>query len=144
MCLFCDFVSEKEKNHLNGFPFIKIQETDNIVVFLGAPEGIIETKISDILIIPKQHFEFIEDIPKEILYNLIDKTTELAKILRKKYSSCKIFINNGYNSYQYIPHVHFHLAPRNNQKEHVFQELSLEKFKEISSQIRELLTFKNP
>lgn len=142
MCLFCDFITGKINNHLNGFPFLKILETSKILVFLGIPENCAESKKSDILIIPKQHFEFIEDMPKEILSDLINEVSNMAEILREKYGSCKIFLNNGSSAGQYIPHVHFHLAPINDKKEHVFQKLNLEEFKAISFQIKELLSFK--
>lgn len=142
MCLFCDFISEKTKNHMNGYPFIKIQETEDILVFLGSPEIHANSKNSDILVIPKKHFEFIEETPEKIQNELSKKSSEIAGILRKKYGSCKILINNGEFAGQYIPHVHFHIIPINNKKEHAFKDLSLEKFKKISSEITQSLTLK--
>lgn len=144
MCLFCNFISEKEKNHMNGFPFIKIQETENILVFLGAPEKHAASTESDILVIPKQHFEFIEEVPKQIQEELINKSSEIARILREKYGSSKILLNNGTFADQYIPHVHFHIIPIDKEKNHALKNLSLEDYKEISTMFEELLNFKNP
>jgi diadenosine tetraphosphate (Ap4A) HIT family hydrolase len=143
MCLFCDFILEKEKNHMNGFPFIKIQETDDILVFLAAPEKCAASTESDILVIPKQHFEFIEDVPKPIQDELIQKSSEIAGILRKKDGSSKILLNNGSFANQYIPHVHFHIIPINKEKQHALTNLSLEEHNNISTLFKELLTFKN-
>ena len=134
-CIFCDFVSGKRKNHLNRYPLIKILETKNVFIFLGSPEKGVRLNQSDLLIIPKKHYELLEQVPKKILNELMSEVVYTTKILGKKYGSCHVLLNNGKDADQYVPHVHFHIIPKSKDKKIIWKNLSLKQFKKISANL---------
>jgi len=134
-CLFCDFLKIK-KNHLNNFPFLPIFETEESISFLSIPT---EKQPSHIIVIPKNHYEFIEGLPKHTLYDLILHVTLASKIVKKFYGACRIQLNNGLGAEQYIPHVHFHVFSMKNKKEvplPSLKEFNLENFKKTTEMLK--------
>ena len=135
-CLFCEFISKKRKFHessLKGkYPLIPVYENKSVFAFLSHPDNNHETHL---LIIPKNHYKFIEDIPKKELCELISIAAKISRIIRKKYSGCKIIQNNGVDAGQYEDHVHFHLVPMKKNKV-VWLNLSIAKFKSLSGTIK--------
>ncbi|MBU0957967.1 MAG: HIT family protein [Nanoarchaeota archaeon] len=138
-CIFCDFISNHKNshdNHIKGpkekYPVVPIFQDSFVYSFLSIPDNNNETHL---LVVPKKHYEFIEDMPKELLIKLISKVADFAGKLRKKYSSCHILLNNGKNADQYIPHVHFHLIPKDNNKKLPWTNLSVEEFIKISNKL---------
>jgi len=134
-CLFCDFLKTK-KNHINNFPFLLIFETQESVSFLSIPT---EKQPSHVLVIPKNHYEFIEDLPKHTLYDLISHVTLASKIVKKFSSACRIQLNNGIEAEQYIPHVHFHILSMKDKKEVPLpnlKEFNLENFKKTTEMLK--------
>ena len=109
-CLFCDFVSRKRKQHVDGLPFIPVNKTKHTLSFLSIDFPVREN--AHLLIIPKNHFAYIEDIPKPVLNDLISHTALAAKIIKKSYGGCNVWVNNGKSAGQYIPHIHVHLISR--------------------------------
>ena len=119
-CLFCDLLNGK--NHNGNFPFLPIYETHETVSFLSVPcHG--DLQPGHILIIPKKHYEFLEDIPKKILDELIEHCSLACKVLKKDFKACRIQLNNGAEAGQYIPHVHFHIFPFENKRHKKFPSL---------------------
>lgn len=119
-CLFCEFISGKRKFHTNGFPFMPIVDTKNTLTFLS-----IDFPANDdghILVIPKKHYTYVEDIPEKIQHELIEQVGKAAKVLRKTNDGCNILLNNGRAAGQVVHHVHFHLVPRH-KRDHVKIEL---------------------
>lgn len=146
VCLFCDFVSGNKKSNMNGFPFIAIHHTKHTLSFLST--DFLSNEEGHILIIPKKHFEYIEEVPKLILNDLINHVSLASKITKKKHSGCNILVNNGKSAGQYIPHVHFHIIPRDEGdkiKIEVWKKgtISGEKFKKISHQLKKEFLKKN-
>jgi len=70
------------------------------------------TEDGHLLVIPKKHFTYIEDLPKNILHELADHAALISKVLRKTHQGCNILINDGASAGQHIMHVHFHVIPR--------------------------------
>ena len=118
------------------YPLISIFETDKIYSFLNPPDNHGETHL---LIIPKKHYEFLEQIPRELLNELILNVTIIVGAIRKKHGACHILLNNGKGANQYIPHVHFHIIPKDKNKNIIWKNLSLKQFKEISNELRKEL-----
>jgi len=119
---------------------ITIFEDENLFCFLGNP---IYNKDSDLLIIPKKHYEFIEELPKRLLLKINKKVVSIAGILRKKYSAVKILLNNGKNADQYIPHVHYHLIPKDKSRKNPWNNLSIKRFKQIFNELKKELNQKS-
>jgi len=134
-CIFCDFISGKSKNHQwkKQYPLIPILETKKIYSFLSVPDNNKETHL---LIIPKKHYEFLDQIPKELLNELMLKITHATKILKKKYGACHVLLNNGEGADQYIPHVHFHIIPKDKNKKIIWKNLNPKEFKEVSIELK--------
>ncbi len=146
-CLFCDFVSGKRKTHITEwnflkkeYPFITIHETKSVLCFLSHPNLLGN---SEILVIPKKHIEFIEDAPAKLLSELIKVSSKIAGVLRKKYSGSNILLNNGKNAQQYVPHVHFHIIPKNKHKKNPWKRLNRKQFEKLSLGLRKELNSNN-
>ena len=100
-CIFCK-IAKKE------IPAKIVTETENSIAFLDA----FPLSRGHTLIIPKHHYERVQDI-------IIDDNTDLFETLHKVIAkvdkitgSTLLAIHNGKESGQEIPHVHVHLIPR--------------------------------
>jgi len=137
-CIFCEPISGKRKKHINSIPFKKLHETKYSLTFLSIDFP--ATENGHTIVIPKKHFNLIEDVPNYILLDLIRETKLVSKVLRQTNERTNILINNGKSAGQKIPHVHFYIIPRNkNDKidlEHFKRKiLSTEQFSELSSEL---------
>lgn len=140
-CIFCKFISGEQDKHDNierpyneEYPFISLFENEKIFCFLSSPNNIGE---SDINIIPIKHYEFVEDVPKEIISEMFYFSTQIAGILKSKFSASNILLNNGNNAEQWIPHVHIHVIPKNEEKENPWRNLSVDDFVKASNELKE-------
>jgi|TARA_B110000014_G_C19808771_1_gene419910 histidine triad (HIT) family protein len=100
-CIFCKIVKKE-------IPAKIVTETENSIAFLD----VFPLSRGHTLIIPKHHYEKVQDIT-------VDDNTDLFETLRKVVSkvdkitgSTLLAIHNGKESGQEIPHVHVHLIPR--------------------------------
>jgi histidine triad (HIT) family protein len=109
-CKFCELLEGKKTKHKNNFPFLKLHETKRTVSFLSIDFP--EKEDGHVLIITKKHFQFLEDIPKSTLHELIEHTSLIVKATRKTHQGCNILLNDGKAAEQTVPHTHFHIFPR--------------------------------
>jgi histidine triad (HIT) family protein len=109
-CIFCQLVNGEKKNHANGYPFEILRETKDTIAFLSIVLPM--TEDGHILIIPKDHYANVEDIPKIVLNQLIGQVSVLTKILRTKHGGCNVLLNDGVVAGQTVFHSHFHILPR--------------------------------
>ena len=101
-CIFCKIASKE-------IPAKILVETESSLGFLDA----FPLAKGHVLVIPKNHYEKIQDLPTEIN---IDVFTTVHSIISKVDSltgATLIAIHNGKESGQEIPHMHVHLIPRN-------------------------------
>lgn len=143
-CLFCDFVKNKKSRHQKKqYSVIPIFETKNVFSFLSPPNNFGD---SELLVIPKKHYEFVVEVKKKILHELIDVASSTSEILRKKYTGATILLNDGHSAEQWIPHVHFHVIPKIPKKQTFYDKnvgknpwknLSVKEFIEISYQLKQ-------
>jgi len=124
-CIFCKIVKGE-------VPCYKIYESEKAIAFLdNNPRAKGHT-----LVIPKNHFENIHDIPEQELEDVILAVKEVAKILEERLSPIGIGLlqRNGKGAGQEVMHLHFHLVPsfegdtviflpKNNYQEKDFKEL---------------------
>jgi histidine triad (HIT) family protein len=103
MCIFCKIIESE-------LPSYKVYEDDDVLAFLDI------NPVSDghVLVIPKHHEQFVENLPIEHHNALFSKVRELVKPLQDAFDApaSNIIINNGPNAGQIIPHVHVHIIPR--------------------------------
>lgn len=102
-CIFCRIINGE-------VPTYKVFEDDKILAFLDVNP----LSRGHTLIIPKVHVARFEDLEWEdanalfrVIYELVEKVQEAVNA-----PASTVAINNGVESGQEIPHVHFHLIPR--------------------------------
>ena len=121
-------------------PSVKVYEDDKTLAFMDVmPQADGHT-----LVIPKEAAETIFDLSTEGAGALINSTQKVAKAVRKGMDSpgIMIFQLNGKPAGQSVPHVHFHIVPRNkgiDLKLHARQMESPDKLKEIAEKIKAAL-----
>lgn len=102
-CIFCKIVAKQ-------IPASIVHETDAIIAFLDvnplAP--------GHLLVIPREHHERIVDMPGEALGQLTAALPSLGRALLDVTGAAafNVLQNNGTAAGQVVPHVHFHLIPR--------------------------------
>ena len=102
-CIFCKIVKGE-------VPSFKVYEDKEVLAFLDVSP----VNPGHVLVIPKEHFETLLDIPNEKFTNLMPAMKKIAKAIMESMNS-KGF-NLGMNNYelagQIVPHAHFHIIPR--------------------------------
>ena len=102
-CIFCKIASGK-------IPSAKVYEDKGVISFLD----IAPANKSHCLVLPKQHYVTLMDIPDAELQRLFVIS---KKVVRAISSSCgnqsfNILMNNGKDAGQVVEHAHIHLIPR--------------------------------
>ena len=103
-CIFCKIIKGEIKTQkvLEGNSFIAIKDVHPVA------EG-------HTLIIPKQHYVTLLDIPNKLGAELLEFTKKVASLLlEKKYGDgFNIIMNNLEPAGQLVMHAHIHVIPRN-------------------------------
>lgn len=127
-CVFCEIVSGK-------IPSTKVYEDAEILVLME----IMPASKGHLLILPKHHYQFIQEIPEKLLNKLFYFVKTISPILVKEMDakSLSIYIPQGQLAGQRIPHFVINLIPRYEEDKLVFDwehkkadEKELEKFSE--------------
>lgn len=123
-CLFCKIINGE-------IPSEKIYEDENVFVFLD----INPTTNGDTLIIPKDHFKDIIELPNELLSYMQDVIKKLYPIYKEKLGCCGLTISTNTEYSQEIKHMHIHFIPRylNDDVKHLSNKEILKDIKEISN-----------
>ena len=100
-CIFCKIVSKE-------IPTKILYEDEYTIAFLDA----FPVAKGHTLVIPKQHYAKIQDLPSEINEKLFNTVHKMIPKVDSLQGSTLVAIHNGKNSGQEIPHVHVHLIPR--------------------------------
>lgn len=99
-CIFCKIIN-------NEIPSYKIYEDDIVLAFLDInPDSDGHT-----LIIPKQHFKDIDDIPNDILNHIMNTAKDLKKLLYEKLNCDGLTLIQNNGEVQEVKHFHIHLKP---------------------------------
>ena len=102
-CLFCKIVKGE-------LPSSKIYEDGDTLAFLD----LFPVNKGHSLVIPKEHYETIFDVPSDILSKVSSVMKNVADAVKKGVNADGISIaqSNGKDAGQVIPHIHFHVMPR--------------------------------
>jgi len=100
-CIFCKIVNGE-------IPAKIISDTEKSLAFMDA---FALTK-GHSLVIPKNHYEKIQDIPPEENAELFETVRRVISKVDKLTNATLVAVHNGKQSGQEIPHVHIHLIPR--------------------------------
>ena len=107
-CIFCEIANKK-------IPSKVIYEDDVVISYLDInPDSNGHT-----LIIPKNHYIDINDIPIETLNHILLISKKLTTLLKKKlnYDGLRIIQNNGV--LEEVKHYHLHLKPYYKEKQDI-------------------------
>lgn len=100
-CIFCKIIQGE-------IPAKIINETKKSLAFLDA----FPLTKGHTLVIPKKHYEKIQDMSTEDNSDLFETVHKVSAKVDKITSATLIAIHNGKQSGQEIPHLHVHLIPR--------------------------------
>ncbi len=102
-CIFCKIINKE-------IPSYKVYEDDNVLAFLD----IAPVNPGHTLVIPKKHYVNLEEISNEELAELMKVVKKIGKALKKGLgvSGYNVMENNDPVAGQIIPHIHFHVIPR--------------------------------
>ncbi|MFO7803524.1 MAG: HIT family protein [Desulfovermiculus sp.] len=103
-CIFCRIVQGE-------LPSEQVYQTENVLAFLD----IAPIATGHVLVVPKEHYETLWDVPDEL-------TPELSQVWRRvgravltatQAAGLNVVMNNYAAAGQVVPHAHWHLIPRN-------------------------------
>ncbi len=102
-CIFCKIIKRE-------IPADVVYEDENCLAFLD----ITPINPGHVLLIPKQHYENLYDLPDKELKQLAPIIKKLAIAIKKGVNAegINIGMNNEKPAGQLVPHAHFHIMPR--------------------------------
>ena len=100
-CIFCKIVKGE-------IPAKIIENTNKSLAFMDA----FPLAKGHSLVIPKNHYEKMQEIPPEENAELFETVRKVLSKVDKLTNSTLVALHNGKDSGQEIPHVHIHLIPR--------------------------------
>lgn len=101
MCIFCDIVSKNIDAYV-------VYENDIVIAFLDNDpinEG-------HILLSPKKHYLDIDDIPNDILREIMEVSKMLVKAIKQVYKPNGYSVMQNGGIFNDIGHYHMHIFPR--------------------------------
>lgn len=103
-CIFCKIIAGQ-------IPCNRIYEDDSVLAFLDIGP------VSDghVLLIPKEHFEAIDQCSEQAVTAMSSCVGKIAKAVVSAMDAegYNVLCNNGRAAGQLVDHVHFHIIPRN-------------------------------
>jgi len=102
-CVFCDIVNKSVAAYV-------IFEDNGYIAFLDK----YPISIGHTLVLPKTHFERVNEMSQEHFCGLYARVYALNQLITSKLgaTASHISINDGKAANQLIPHVHVHIIPR--------------------------------
>ena len=133
-CIFCAIVAGK-------IPSAKVYENDYVFAFMD----IAPANPGHLLIIPKEHYRNIFDMPAEVGSKIMEAAVLLAAAIREALNpdGLNLFQSNEAAGFQTVFHFHLHLIPRWEGDPLRLpwkpSEGSIEEIGQIAAKIREIL-----
>ncbi len=97
-------------DHGGGYPYMSLYETKYSVAFMSL--SIPEKEDAHILVIPKELYKRLEDIPPAVQTDLIQSVSVVGRALMQFHDGYNVWLNNCAAAGQCIFHTHFHVIPR--------------------------------
>lgn len=104
-CIFCELI------HGSGEVSICYEDSQAIAFMDVQP-----VNAGHVLVVPRQHYESLVDIPAELARHLFDVSLRLAPIVRRLAGAdgLNVIVNSGTSAGQDVFHYHVHVIPRRN------------------------------
>ncbi len=102
-CTFCDIVKEGNREKI-------VYEDEETALFPPLEEDILAE--GHLILVPKDHFRNLFDIPPEELNSVIQTARKIAGELKEKFEGINILHASGRAAQQSVNHFHLHLVPR--------------------------------
>lgn len=102
-CIFCKIIKGE-------IPADKVFENDNILAFLD----INPVNLGHVLVIPKIHYDNLEETPDDIVCEMMNAAKKIGLIMKDAIGAdgFNLQLNNGEAAGQAVNHVHLHVMPR--------------------------------
>lgn len=101
-CIFCKIIKDE-------IPAAKIYEDQEVLAFLD----IQPVNIGHSLVIPKEHFRDIHEVPEELVAHMMKAVKKISAALKKMpCDGVNVTMNNEGAAGQLIFHAHIHVIPR--------------------------------
>jgi len=102
-CIFCQVVSGQIPTNL-------IYSDEKVIVFLDIKPA----NKGHALVIPKKHYENLNEIPADEVWHLFEVVQKVSKALEKSLDAegYNVVMNNKRTAGQLIDHAHVHVIPR--------------------------------
>ncbi len=102
-CIFCKIIAGEIPSH-------KVYEDDKVIAFLDI------SPVSDghTLVVPKAHYELMAEMPEDALNAAVMAVKRVSQGVLEAVgaSSFNLYLNNGKEAGQLVPHFHWHIIPR--------------------------------
>ena len=119
MCIFCKIIAKEIPSNI-------VYEDDEVLAILD----LAQTTKGHTLVMPKEHYSDITEIPFEKLSHLMDVTRTLAQKINDRLhaNGFNILINTKEAAGQTVMHMHVHIIPRYDENDGIKIEFSENKF----------------
>ncbi len=114
-CIFCKILK-------GDAPATKVYEDKETFAFLDLHP----VSKGHILVIPKKHFETMDEMDEKTANAVLKTTQKIAKVILKFNEGYNVNQNNKPEGGQIVPHVHYHVIPRNKGDGLIFDWPSIE------------------
>ena len=107
-CPFCRIVSGEAAASI-------VYEDKNVLAFMDLSPA----TVGHTLVVPREHWENIYEVPEETLTKLITVVKHVSVAVKKTFDADGIMViqNNGRAAGQMVFHLHFHVIPVNSNSE---------------------------
>jgi histidine triad (HIT) family protein len=102
-CIFCDLI--------NGAGEVSMcYEDSSAMAFMD----IQPVNLGHVLVVPREHYESLSDIPPELAMHLFEVALRLSPVVRRLHGAedMNLVVNSGAAAGQNVFHYHVHLIPR--------------------------------
>jgi histidine triad (HIT) family protein len=100
-CVFCEIVAGTRPAHV-------VLDEDEVMAFLDARPVF----PGHCLLIPRDHYETLADLPRELLEPLFGAAQRLQRALESALGADGVFVAVNNRISQSVPHMHVHVVPR--------------------------------
>ena len=101
MCIFCEIAAKTVPSRI-------VYENESVLAFLDHDP----ISTGHVLVIPKQHYAELDEIPPALLTGLMTTVQKLSRALKTVYSPDGITIMQNGGIFNDTGHFHIHLFPR--------------------------------